>query len=134
MAKQTKQQTDDWARANDMSVATMAPLNGSLFKAMSETFQDYVDGMSTLNNEMTSFISGRLRRDAEFGQSFCACKTWSDATDLQQQWAQQATEDYLAEAQRLAELGQKVMQQNGKVLAERAQPLTNWTATQAPSE
>lgn len=133
MAKETKQ-TTDWTKTNEMSIASIAPLNGSMVEAMSETFQEYVNGLSAIHQEMTGFITNRLQRDAEFGHTFCSCKTWSEAAALQQGWAEQATQDYIQEAQRLADLGQKVMQENGKVLAARAQPLTSRNAAQTPSE
>ncbi|NQW12089.1 MAG: phasin family protein [Alphaproteobacteria bacterium] len=133
MAKETKQ-TTDWTKANDMSVASMASLNGSLVETMSETFQGYVNGLSAVHQEMTDFISGRLRRDAAFGHIFCSCKTWTEAASLQQEWAQQAAQDYLEETQRLTELGQKVMQENSQTLAERTRPLATRNGSQAPSE
>ncbi len=108
MAKKPKQDAD-WTETTDAHIATLAAFNGSLVEAMSEAVSQYVEGVATLNREMTSFVSDRLRQDAEFGHSFATCRTFTEVTDMQQEWARKAALDYMTEAQKLSEIGQSVM-------------------------
>ena len=129
MAKQPKQ-VADWTETTDAHIATLASFNGSLVEAMSEAVGQYVEGMATINREMASFVSDRLRQDAEFGHSVAECRTFTQVTEIQQEWARKAAQDYMTEAQKLTEIGQSVMS-NG---ARWANGATNGKATAAAAE
>ena len=108
MAKQSNQ-TTDWTDTADANVAAFASFNGSFVEAMSEAVGQYVEGVATLNQEMTAFVTDRLRQDAAFGHSLAGCRTLVQAAEMQQDWARKAALDYMTEAQKLSEIGQKVM-------------------------
>lgn len=65
------------------------------------------------NGEVLRFASGRLRQDAELGLALTKCRTWTEAAELQRDWATRTTEDYLDEGNRLLRIA------------------TNWTAVTA---
>jgi hypothetical protein len=88
--------------------------------------QAYAVGMATLNSEVVSFVNARVNQDVELGQALCRCGKWLDAMDLQQNWARQATQEYLGEASRLIDLASKVAKDNWEPIYERANhTLTN---------
>ena len=56
------------------------------------------------------------------------CSNWSDAVNLQQDWTQQANQEYLAEASRLMDLSSKVAKVSWEPVYDRAtQVLTQIT-------
>ena len=56
----------------------------------------------------------------ELSQALARCANWSDAMGLQQDWAQQATREYLAEAGRISDLASKVARESWQPVYERA--------------
>ena len=82
--------------------------------------QAYAVGMATLNSEVVSFVNARVNQDVELGQALCRCGKWLDAMDLQQNWARQATQEYLGEANWLIDLASKVAKDNWDPIYERA--------------
>lgn len=111
----------------------IAEFNSTAMEVFAQACRLYADGIATLNEELMGFVNARLDRDIELGRAFSECPNWSDAASLQQDWTQQATREYLAEAGRLAELASKVTQESGEPVYGRAnQVLTefsNWAAT-----
>ena len=61
-----------------------------------------------------------MNQDVELGQALCRCGKWLDAMDLQQNWARQATQEYLGEASWLIDLASKVAKDNWDPIYERA--------------
>ena len=53
------------------------------------------------NEEVFRFASDRLHQDAELGLALTKCRTWTEAAELQRDWATRTTEDYLNEGNRL---------------------------------
>ena len=74
----------------------------------------------SLNEEMIKFMALRLQHDAEFGQSLSKCDNWAAAAELQRGWAQEAGEEYFAEAGKLLELASKATMEGWKPVQERA--------------
>ena len=90
----------------------MAAFNGETMQAFAQACQAYTSCVSTLNKELMGFVSTRLNRDVELSQALSNCGNWSDAVDLQRQWAQQATEEYMTEAGRITELASKIAKES----------------------
>ncbi len=61
-----------------------------------------------------------MTQEVESGQAWCRCGNWSDAVDLQQDWARQTTEEYLGEASRIIELASTAAKDNWEPVCERA--------------
>src|SRR5690348_730300 len=53
------------------------------------------------NGEVLRFASDRLRQDSELGFALAKCRNWTEATELQRDWATKATQDYFEQGQRL---------------------------------
>ena len=98
-----------WNETADKQAATLSAFQGPLVEATSQAFGRYVEGMAELNQEMTRFVAARLRHDAEFGHALAACQSVGEAAKMQQDWVKKAADDYVAEAKRLGEIGQKLV-------------------------
>ena len=105
--------------AND-EFERMTALNGAIVESFTQSCETYVSGVTTLNAELMGFANTRASRDVDLGEALSKCENWSDAVGLQQDWAQQAMEEYLAEASRLVELSAKIAQGNWVPVYERA--------------
>ena len=82
----------------------MSQINDVFSGGVAEAGRAYLAGVAKLNAEVVSFVSTRLNQDAEFGRKALRCADWSELTTLQQAWAQAATEAYMTEAGKMAEL------------------------------
>ncbi len=98
----------------------MAALNGAIVESFTQACQAYATGVTTLNAELVSFASTRVSRDVDLGEALSKCENWSDAVGMQQDWTQQAWQEYLAEASRLVELSAKIAQGSWVPVYERA--------------
>jgi hypothetical protein len=56
------------------------------------------------NGEVFRFASDRLRQDSEFGFALAKCHSWTEAAELQRDWATKTTQDYFEEGRRLLRL------------------------------
>ncbi len=107
------------ARTNEQ-LERMTAFNGTAMEIFSQACQAYASGVATLNGELMGFVNSRLNRDVELGRALSQCSNWSDAVNLQQDWAQQANQEYLAEASRLMELSSKVAKESWEPVYDRA--------------
>ena len=106
-------------------LARMAAFNGAALEMATHMGQSYFNSLSALNEEMIKFMALRLQHDAEFGQSLATCNDWAAAAELQRGWAQEAGEEYFAEAGKLLELASKVTVESWKPVQERATKALN---------
>ena len=117
-------QADKSARAGGMMPFQpfdwFAGVNNFSMDAFGEASRAYVNGMAAVNGEVFRFLSQRLRRDVETGQTMARCDDWSKAASLQQDWARAAMEDYMAESSRLMELTSKATMESWQPLYEGA--------------
>ena len=60
------------------------------------------------NGEVLRFASDRLRQDSELGLALSKCRDWTEAAELQRDWATKATQDYLDESRRLVRLATRL--------------------------
>jgi hypothetical protein len=98
----------------------IAAFNGAALDMLTRMGQAYFSSLSALNEEMMKFMALRMQHDAEFGQSLAECDNWALAADLQRGWAQEAGEEYFAEAGKLLELASKVTMESWKPVQDRA--------------
>ena len=107
------------ARANEQWEG-MAAFNNEAAEILTTACLAYANGVATMNGELLGFVRTRLNHDVELSRALSQCANWSDAVNLQQDWARQATEEYLAEAGKLTELASKVAKENWEPVYERA--------------
>jgi len=119
MSKQ-KSQSFDWNNTANDQMAMMASANGAFVKALAKVSQDYMEGVGTLTREFSEFLNVRFQHDAELGEVMTASKDWSQIAEAQQAWARQAGEEYLAEAQKIADLSMKMASNGTSHLAQQA--------------
>jgi len=62
------------------------------------------DGFLAINKEIVDFTTNRIQADIIAVQSLAACKDWSDAFEVQSDFATKATEEYSAEVSKLVTL------------------------------
>lgn len=98
----------------------MTAFNGTAMEIFSQACQAYASGVATLNGELMGFVNSRLSRDVDLGRALSQCSNWSDAVNLQQDWAQQVNQEYLAEASRLMELSSRVAKESWVPVYDRA--------------
>lgn len=63
---------------------------------------------ATWNGEVLRFASDRLRQDSELGFALAKCRDWTEAAELQRDWATKATQDYFEEGRRLVRLATRL--------------------------
>lgn len=110
----------DWNNTANDQMAMLASANGAFVKALAKASQDYVEGVGALTREFSNFLNVRFQHDAELGEAMAASKDWSQVAEAQQEWARQAGEEYLAEAQKIADLSMKMASNGTSHLAEQA--------------
>ena len=132
MPRNTKSKTQTTQASAREALDPIAAFNGAAAETFVRTCQAYTNGANTMNAEMMSFMNNRMNRDIEFTQAMSKCENWSGVIDVQQKWAQQATEEYFAEANKLVQLATKlteeslepVYEQANQTLAELKKPLS----------
>ena len=97
-----------------------AAANGAALELFAQACQAYAAGIAALNGELMGFVTARIDRDVKLGQALSQCQNWSDVVGLQQQWAQQATQEYLTEAGRVTDLASKLVKESWEPLYDRA--------------
>ena len=60
------------------------------------------------NGEVLRFASDRLRQDSELGLALAKCRDWTEAAEVQRDWATKATQDYFEEGRRLVGLATRL--------------------------
>jgi len=84
-----------------------AAFNDATAEALAKARRVYVDALGELNGELSGFFTKRLDHDMELSRSVTGCKDWQELAHLQQDWAREAMEEYLAEATKLMQLYSK---------------------------
>jgi hypothetical protein len=72
------------------------------------------------NGEVFRFASDRLRQDSEFGFALAKCRSWTEAAELQRDWATKTTQDYFEEGGRLLRLSTHLGADIAETSSERA--------------
>jgi hypothetical protein len=87
----------------------MPALNTEMMGTLGEAGSAYLRGVVSLNQEIAGFINKRLEHDAELSRALGKCKDWKEATELQQNWFREASEEYASSARTLMELSSRIM-------------------------
>lgn len=120
MPRKTKTESHSSQSQPTEQLQQVAAANGAAMEIFAQACQAYATGVAALNGELMGFVTARINRDVALGQALSSCQNWSDVVDLQQQWAQQATQEYLAEAGRITDLASKVVKENWEPVYDRA--------------
>lgn len=83
-------------------------LSSANVEALMKTGQAMLKGLAKLNEELAGFASTRLKEQVEGSRALAQCGNWSEALDKQMGLARTATEQYLTEASKLANLAAEV--------------------------
>ncbi len=120
MPSKSKATSEASKASTNEQLERMTAFNGTAMEIFSQACQAYASGVATLNGELMGFVNSRLNRDVELGRALSQCSNWSDAVNLQQDWAQQANQEYLAKASRLMELSSKVAKESWEPVYDQA--------------
>ena len=85
--------------------------NGALLENVTEATQAYAKGCIEFQQEILRFITSRLQWDSKVGQAFASCKTVAELTEMQKDWLESTTREYVDEAGQLFRLGSKLATQ-----------------------
>lgn len=83
-------------------------LSSANTEALMKSSEAVLKGLAKLNEELVSFTSGQLKEQVEGSRAIAQSANWSEAFEKQMSFARTATEQYLAEAGRLASLAAEV--------------------------
>jgi hypothetical protein len=109
MSPRSKGQSAASSQAGASANPYMPGLNTEMMGTLGEAGSAYLRGVVTLNQEITGFINKRLEHDAELSRALGKCKDWKEATELQQSWFREASEEYASSARTLVELSTRIM-------------------------
>lgn len=83
-------------------------LGSANVEAVVKASEAMIKGIAKLNEELMSFTSARFKEQVEGGRAIAQCSNWSEAFEKQMNLARTATEQYLAEAGKLANITTEV--------------------------
>ena len=83
-------------------------LGSANVEAVVKASEAMIKGIAKLNEELMSFTSARFKEQVEGSRAIAQCSNWSEAFEKQMNLARAATEQYLAEAGKLANLTTEV--------------------------
>lgn len=109
MSPPAKSRSTASSKAGEPVNPFMPNMSGEMIGNLGEAGNAYLRGVVSLNREVTSFINKRLEHDAEYSRALGKCKDWKEATELQQAWFREASEEYAENARTLMEMTTKLM-------------------------
>ncbi len=107
MARETKQATGNGMPAA-VDYRRLMSLSSANVDALMKASEAMMKGIAKLNEEIVSFTNSRFKEQIEGSRAIAQCDNWSDAVEQHMTMARSATELYLAEASRLANLAAEV--------------------------
>ncbi len=78
--------------------------SGSMLDDFMQNGQSCMQAFTDWRDEVLRFYDQRLRAEEKLGAAISECKSLADLLDLQRDWAMAATQDYIEESQRLAQI------------------------------
>jgi hypothetical protein len=81
----------------------MAAFNGNPFSDYMQTNQEFMKNMAAFNQELTRFASERIQSGTQVLQDLSECKSWEKAVSVQSDFAQSATNAFMAEMPKFTE-------------------------------
>lgn len=92
----------------DFGLAAVMESNGKLFDALMKANEAVLRGLTTLNQEVMAFGSTRLRENVERTSCLSACASAEEAFQVNSEFLQSATREYLDEAGKLLQLTEEM--------------------------
>jgi len=89
----------------------LTTLNGAVLRNLTEATQAYTKGCFEFQQEVLRFLGSRLQWDSKVGQALAACTTVGEVAEMQKDWLEATTKEYLDEAGQLFRLGSKLATQ-----------------------
>lgn len=86
----------------------MMALSSANVDAVMKSSEAVLKGLAKLNEELVTFTNSQLKGQVEGSQAIAQCGNWSEAFETQMSLARTATEQYLAETSKLANLAAEV--------------------------
>jgi hypothetical protein len=119
MVEQTER-ANNRANTRDMpspaSLGLGADLGRPALTSLTRTAEWYAKTLLTWQNEIVRFAAARLGRGIELGRSLMDCRTWTDASRAQQDWAVSTLEDYADETSRLIQLATGLENEGAEII------------------
>ncbi|MEQ8734444.1 MAG: phasin family protein [Rhodospirillaceae bacterium] len=106
----------DWSQSGNQQMSMLASANGAFLGMLAKGAQNYAESISKLTQEYSNFLCERLERDAALGEKIAKCKDWSEISEAQQEWLQEAGQEYATEAQKAADIGMKFFANGSSML------------------
>jgi hypothetical protein len=107
MNKGARQMAGDGATPK-VDYERLMALGSANVEAVVKASEAIIKGIAKLNEELMSFTSARFKEQVEGSRAIAQCSNWSEAFEKQMNLARSATEQYLAEAGKLANLTTEV--------------------------
>ena len=120
MVEKPKRSSSASQASPNQQLEQMTAFNGAAMEVFTQACQAYATGFAKLNGELLNFVNTRLKHDADLGQALAKCSDWTEASNIQRQWAQTASEEYLAEAGKLMDMAAKVAKESWEPVSAKA--------------
>ena len=114
-AKSAKAAKDTETANTQLGAATldydsMMQSNGQMLEALIRANEAAIRGMTALNQELMEFGNARLRENAERQASLSNCRSIEEAYEVNADFLQSATQQYVEEASKLLRLAAEMSQ------------------------
>lgn len=96
--------------------------NNPMFAMFGRAGEAWARAGQAWQQEIIRFTTARFESDSAFGQRLAACKDWTDASKVQQEWAAALTQDLIDETTRLTQLASTLGGALGTELAAATDP------------
>ena len=100
---------DSFAGNGGSEPASIFDLPGTA-AAMARAGEAFGQRYGEWQREMLAFVSNRMKADMELPMALAGCRDAAEVAKVQQAWVEEATQAYLGESGRLAEIGASVVQ------------------------
>lgn len=85
-------------------VPAVSPFSNPMFDIFAAAGESYARACQAWQQEIVRFTVNRFQNDSVFGQKLATCQNWTDAAQVQQEWAAAMARDFMDEGNRLAQL------------------------------
>ena len=85
-------------------VPAVSPFANPMFDIFTAASESYARACQAWQQEIVRFTVNRFQNDSVFGQKLATCQNWTDAAQIQQEWAAAMARDFMDEGNRLAQL------------------------------
>jgi len=103
-------------------VPAVSPFSNPLFDIFTAASENYARACQAWQQEIVRFTVNRFQNDSVYGQKLATCQNWTDAAQIQQEWAASMAQDFMDEGNRLAQLASTLGAELVQPAAEPAPP------------